>query len=237
MFSILEGCFNPSQPSYSSRTRKVILVGHDVAADMKYLTGVGFDVTRTISDCIDTSDLYKASRRDGRQSALSTLLLHYGIAAKHLHNAGNDANYTLRVMVAIALDDLQNKKNAEEWEIEKGNRVEAACEAARAKVCIDFEGWSTSENEDVTNFSTLSSSIDQRQSRKAPGITEGRNRSDTRSTIESANQKRPVRPKYLTRIDGTLTDVAVQDNPAFQDALQKPFVPLYMASPEERLDK
>ena len=237
VISILEGCFNPSRPSYSGRTRKVILVGHDVAADMKYLTEVGFHVTRTISDCIDTSDLYKASRRDGRPSALSTLLLHYGIAAKHLHNAGNDASYTLRVMVAIALDDSQNKKNAEEWGIEKGNRIEAACEAARAKVCTDFEGWSTSEDEDVTNFSTLSSSIDQRQSRKAPGITEGRNGSDIRSTIESANQKRPVRPKYLTHIDRTLTDVAVQDNPAFQDVLQRPFVPLYMASPEEQLDE
>ena len=114
VISVLEGCFNPSRPSYSSRTCKVILVGYDVAADMKYLTEVGFDITRMISDCIDTSDLYKASRRNGRQSALSTLLLQYGIAAKHLHNAGNNASYTLRVMVAIALDDSQNKKNTEE---------------------------------------------------------------------------------------------------------------------------
>ncbi len=114
MISILEGCFNPSRPSYSSKTRKVILVGHDIAADIKYLTKVGFDVTRTISNYINTSDLYKTSRRDGRQSALSTLLLHYGIAAKHLHNAGNDASYTLRIIVAIALDNSQNKRNAEE---------------------------------------------------------------------------------------------------------------------------
>ena len=114
MISVLEGCFNPSRPSCSSRTCKVILVGYDVAADIKYLTEVGFEVTRMIADCIDTSDLYKASRRDGRQSALSTLLLQYGIAAKHLHNAGNNASYTLRVIVAIALDDSQDKKNAEE---------------------------------------------------------------------------------------------------------------------------
>ena len=134
MISVLEGCFNPSRPSYSSRTCKVILVGHDVAADMNYLTELGFDVTGMISDCIDTSDLYKALRRDGRQSALSTLLLHYGIAAKHLHNAGNDASYTLRVMIAIALYDSQNKKDADEWEIEKANRIEAACEVARAGV-------------------------------------------------------------------------------------------------------
>jgi len=66
------------------------------------------------------------------------LLLQYGIAAKYLHNAGNDARYTLRVMVAIALDGSQNRRNAEEWEIEKRNRMEAACKVAKAKVCTEF---------------------------------------------------------------------------------------------------
>ena len=237
VISVLEGCFNPFRPSYSSRTCKAILVGHDVAGDLKYLTELGFDATRMIADCIDTSDLYKASRRDGRQSALGTLLLHYGIAAKHLHNAGNDATYTLRVMVAIALDESQNKKNAEEWEIEKSNRIEAACEVARAKVCTDFEGWSTSEDENVTKSSTLSSATDQRQRRKAPGITEGLYRSDTKSTMESADQKREVQPKYLANINGPLSDGAVQDNPDFQDVSRRPSVPLYMAPPEEQLEE
>ncbi len=143
VISALKECFNPSQSpftTYSSKTRKVVLVAHDVAADMKYLTQLGFDVTQMVSDHIDTSDLYKAAHRDARQSALSILLLCYGIAGKHLHNAGNDASYTLRVMIAIALDDFQNKKPAEEWEIEKHNRIKAACEEARAKVCTEFEG-------------------------------------------------------------------------------------------------
>ncbi len=136
--SVLKGCFSPSRSACSSGTCNAVLVGHDVAADMKYLKEFGFDVARMISDCIDTSDLYKAPRRDGRQSALSTLLLQYGIAAKYLHNAGNDARYTLRVMVAIALDGSQNRRNAEEWEIEKRNRMEAACKVVKAKVCTEF---------------------------------------------------------------------------------------------------
>ena len=45
---------------------------------------------------------------------MSTLVLQYGIAAKHLHNAGNDASYTLRIMIAVALDDSQKRRNAEE---------------------------------------------------------------------------------------------------------------------------
>ena len=96
-------------------------------------------MAQAIFDCIETSDLYKNSRRDGRQRTLSTLLLQYGIAAKHLHNAGNDASYTLCVMVAIALDDSQKRRNAEEWEIEKCNRMEAAFKATRAKVCTELK--------------------------------------------------------------------------------------------------
>lgn len=235
--SVLEECFNPSRSLYSIGTCKVVLVGHNVAADMKYLNELGFDVARIIFDCIDTSDLYKASRREVRQSALSTLLLQYGIAAKHLHNAGNDASYTLRVMVAIALDHSQNRRNAEEWEIEKRNRMEAACKAARAKVSTEFEGWSTSEDEGIATSSVLSLAISHRQRKNAPGITEGRCRSDTKSTMDVANPKRQARPKYLTHVDGTLSDVAVQDNPAFQDHSERPCVPLYMAPVEEGFGK
>ena len=235
--SVLEECFNPSRSPYSSRICKVVLVGHDIAADMSYLNELGFDVARMIFDCIDTADLYKASRRDGRQSALSTLLLQYGIAAKHLHNAGNDASYTLRVMVAIALDDSQNRRNAEEWEIEKRNRMEAAGKAAREKVCTEFEGWSTSEDEDIPTSSVLSLAISHRQRKNAPGITEGRCRSDTKSTMDVANPKRQARPKYLTHIDGTLSDVAVQDNPGFQDNSERPSVPFPIGSVEEQFGK
>ena len=83
--SVLKGCFTPSRSPYPSGTCKIVLVGHDIAADKNYLHELGFDVARMIFDCIDSSDLYKASRRDGRQCALSTLLLRYGNAAMYPH--------------------------------------------------------------------------------------------------------------------------------------------------------
>ncbi|CAF9930024.1 MAG: hypothetical protein ALECFALPRED_004502 [Alectoria fallacina] len=235
--SVLKECFNPSRSPYLSGTCRVVLVGHDIAADMKYLNELGFDVARMTIDCIDTSDIYKASRRDGRQSALSTLLLQCGIPAKHLHNAGNDASYTLRVMVAIALDDSQNRRNSEEWEIEKRNRMEVACKEARAKVCTDFEGWSSSEDEDIATSSMLSLAISHLQRKTAPGISEGRCRSDTKSTMNVADPKRQARPKYLTHIDGTLSDVALQDNPDFQDHSERPCVPFPIGSVGEHFGK
>ena len=123
-------------------------------------------------------------------NVLSALLLQYGIAAKHLHNAGNDASYTLRVMVAIALDDSQNRRNAEEWEIQKRNRMEAACKAVRAKVYTEFEGWSTSEDENIATSSVLSLVISYRSRKNTSKITEGRCRSDIKSTMDIVNPKR-----------------------------------------------
>ncbi len=83
----------------------------------------------------------------------------------------------------------------------------------------------------------LSLAIEQRQRKNAPGIIEARYRSDTNSTTHITNPKRQDRQKYLTHIDGTLSDVAVQDNPDFQDVSQRPFVPLYTASAEEQFGK
>ena len=231
--STLQECFNPSPPSlsnYPNRIRKVVLVAHDVAADIKYLTELGFNVTRMISDCIDTSDLYKAAQRDARQSALSTLLLRYSIAARHLHNAGNDANYTLRVMIAIVLDVTHNKRTAEDLEIEKRRRIEAACEEAKAKVCTEFEGWSTSEDDDVPEPSTISSKMDRQQEKKGPGISKEPCRSDAKPTMKRANPHRRGRPAYLTHIDGNLDDVPVQYNPNFQDVSQESPVPFLSSS-------
>lgn len=117
MISALKKCFNPFQSpfiTYLSKTCKVILVAHDVAADMKYLTQLGFDVTQMVLNHIDTLNLYKAAHCDARQFALSTLLLCYGIVDKHLHNTDNDVSYTLCIMIVIVLNDFQNKKTTEE---------------------------------------------------------------------------------------------------------------------------
>ena len=51
-----------------------------------------------------------AEHRDAKPLALGDLLLHYSLAAKHLHNAGNGAYYTLRVIIVIATDNFQDKE-------------------------------------------------------------------------------------------------------------------------------
>ncbi|KAI9762317.1 MAG: Dom-3 Z [Chaenotheca gracillima] len=154
VLSRLQECFTPPlgrSDLPSDRLRKVVLVAHDAVGDKKYLTGLGFKLTQFISDTIDSADLYRAANRYLRQPALSTLLLQNGIAAKHLHNAGNDAYYTLRVAVTIAADRTFNKGTAKDWAIEKQSRIEEACKEATQKVCAEFAAWDTLEYDHFSN--------------------------------------------------------------------------------------
>lgn len=156
--STLKSCFTtPLSVSTNQLTtppnRKFVLVAHNATSDINYLENLGYNPAEDIVDIIDTSDLANADGREIKQPGLSTLLLRYGIAAKHLHNAGNDAHYTLCVMLALAVNNFQNKRSPEEWANEKIKRIKAAGEEAKAKAearaALDMEGWSTSENDDV----------------------------------------------------------------------------------------
>ena len=181
----LEGYFQSPQSTRSrssSKTYEVVLVTHDIAADMKFLTGAGFNVLQRVSNRLGTSILFRASHRDVRPLALGFLLLHYGLAAKHLHNTGNDAYYKVRVMIAIAIDTFQNKRSAEDLETEKCTRIGVACEAATIKVCAELEGWSTSEDGNIAESSSLSPPLDERQGHTALGINRDQLRCDTKST-------------------------------------------------------
>lgn len=234
---VLSQCFDPSQFPTSTGTCKVVLVGHNVVADIKYLKDAGFEVASLITDCIDTANLFRASNRDGSQNALDTLLLRYGIAAKNLHNAGNDAHFTLRLMMAVALDEHQNRKQALDWEVERQKRIEAACEIAKAKVLTDLEGWSTSEDDGIEGSFKLLSVIDQNQEKDTSASTKGQYNSNAKSTMNRRPSKEQNRPKYHSHFNDSQSDLALQDNPLFQDPTLRPYGPSDMAPAGEQFEK
>lgn len=207
--------------------RRVVLVGHDIAGDIKYLKGLGLDVTPMVVDCIDTSDLWKAAHRDGRQSALSTVLLQQGIPAKYLHNAGNDAYYTLHAMIAIALGTSLTKKTPEDWEVVKNKRIEEAYAMARAKVCADLEGWSSAEDDDLPKLSTPHPIINLGNQVLTPAVDADSDRPPSAVYISGkvTSPKTQSRPNFRNYSSGTLGEIAVQDDPKLQDVSRGPYVP------------
>ena len=233
--TVLKEYCDPAQLSHSGETYKVVLVGHDVSADIRYFNKIGLDVVEIFSDCIDTSNLYKASNRDNRQYSLSALLLRYGIAARNLHNAGNDARFTLCVMVAVAIDHFQNKKSAKDWEIEKFKRMEAACEMAKAQVCAELEGWSTSEDENAKASPLLSPIVDQNQ-KEANTVIRGSSKPNTKSDPKQGPWRRQPGPRNTSHMDSGQSNSAAQDDPRFQDPLNRPHGPSQMASAGKKVD-
>ncbi|KAK1585988.1 QDE-2-interacting protein [Colletotrichum navitas] len=88
------------------RFRNVVLLGHDLRSDIGYLErmnvelwGIGGVMSRTL----DTKDMYQAWRQETQGRSLAAVLTDLGIPHSNLHNAGNDAAYTMQAMLGLAV--------------------------------------------------------------------------------------------------------------------------------------
>lgn len=88
--------------------RKIVLVGHDFANDIRYMRNLGYDVKNLSnlsrqSPILDTQALYRSITGDKDPSKLSKILEDVDIAPFGLHNAGNDARYTMEALLGIVV--------------------------------------------------------------------------------------------------------------------------------------
>ena len=137
-------------PLHPTSPRRIILIGHDVTQDIRYLTRLGLPLKSIpTKEVIDTADLYKALHREWNHKGLSTLMHDYGFVAWNMHNAGNDAVYTLWVCFALTLRGAQDcgsevVRNA--FQSKKMKAMQEAIDSAYEKVLEDHEGWSDEED-------------------------------------------------------------------------------------------
>ncbi|OBU01039.2 hypothetical protein VE01_00919 [Pseudogymnoascus verrucosus] len=146
-------CFKPPfsnplslSPIDPSEKRKIVLVGHDLPQDIAFLRQLGYDPGNlpNLLECTDTAHMYRAFRREPNNSGLGKVLADLDIAGWDLHNAGNDAVYTLQAMVAIAVKALVEKQDIREREKEvMEQKIKEAMEAAAEVVRENKEGWSS----------------------------------------------------------------------------------------------
>ncbi|KAK6335322.1 hypothetical protein TWF718_010752 [Orbilia javanica] len=79
-----------------------ILVGHDINADIEYLRKLGYDEElKGFSMTFDTVEIWKAFADTLDGIGLSRLCSQLDISAWNLHNAGNDARYTMDAFVKM----------------------------------------------------------------------------------------------------------------------------------------
>ncbi|ROW17571.1 hypothetical protein VPNG_00779 [Cytospora leucostoma] len=99
----IEEIMSPKSPT--GELRKVVLVGHDVNQDIALLDSIDFDVyeMRNLLEVVDNQKLHQHRHRFYNGQGLSAVLAGLDIAYMYLHNAGNDAVYTLQSLLRLAV--------------------------------------------------------------------------------------------------------------------------------------
>lgn len=89
----------------SAKQRSVVLVFHESSGDMKYFRALGYNVynATNVLELVDTRHLHQYVTRSQDAASLTSVLCYLGIPHQHLHNAGNDAVYTLQAMIGLAV--------------------------------------------------------------------------------------------------------------------------------------
>jgi hypothetical protein len=88
-------------------TRQLILVGHGLSNDKVYLNKINFDPhsTANILCDMDTTALVGSKKNT---VGLSKMMTGLGVEPENLHNAGNDAAYTLQALVLIVVQHTED---------------------------------------------------------------------------------------------------------------------------------
>ncbi|KAF2731413.1 hypothetical protein EJ04DRAFT_579126 [Polyplosphaeria fusca] len=133
--------------------RPIILLGHDPHSDIRYLQSLNFNPLPLphLLEIIDTATLYRVWRREQNPTSLGKILYDFDVVAWHLHNAGNDAVYTVQAMLAVCVREAAIRGTAElkivREEQRKGREEDLQSEAlVRARE--EALGWSEGEEGD-----------------------------------------------------------------------------------------
>jgi hypothetical protein len=103
----LDGSTQSPDDARGAEQRNIVILGHDIQTDLDYLRKVGVDATTlpNVIDCLDSATLYRAWTREPQIRSLGKILLDFDIVGWNLHNAGNDAVYTIQAMLAVCVHE------------------------------------------------------------------------------------------------------------------------------------
>ncbi|KAF2006223.1 hypothetical protein P154DRAFT_422772 [Amniculicola lignicola CBS 123094] len=137
----------------SSTPRKVVLLGHDTLTDIKYLQDLGYDPLKHpyLVESLDSAILYRVWKQEQNITKLGNILYDFDIVGWNLHNAGNDAVFTLQAMLAVCVREAtlrDSEQLAAMREADKAGKLAVLEEEARQKAQDDAAGWSDGEPND-----------------------------------------------------------------------------------------
>ncbi|ENI06892.1 hypothetical protein COCC4DRAFT_49509 [Bipolaris maydis ATCC 48331] len=109
----------------SNEKRNIILLGHDTLGDVHYLQQLGYDPVKegNILEVMDTATMYRVWHRDQQPTKLGNILGDFDIVGWKLHNAGNDAVYTLQAMLGICVREATSRGSLDSEEMLEINQT------------------------------------------------------------------------------------------------------------------
>ncbi|KAL8772954.1 MAG: hypothetical protein Q9209_001974 [Squamulea sp. 1 TL-2023] len=127
--------------------RKLVLVGHDIKMDIDYLRKLGYDVGNlsNLIEALDTADLYRAWKHHQNPSKLGSILMDMEMVGWNLHNAGNDAAYTLQALIGIIIESRRSSLTISQFQIV--SRTEALEREARDRAKEEADEWAAADIE------------------------------------------------------------------------------------------
>lgn len=147
-FSKPPGGSNPQAPVTEdpNNKRNIVLLGHDIGQDIQYCHKIGFSVLGrgNLVATMDTKAMYQAYTRDPLPHGLGAVMNDFDITAWYLHNAGNDAVYTVWAMLATCVQDAAERgteASKQKQDERAKEKLDSAIEAAKERAKQDAEGW------------------------------------------------------------------------------------------------
>ncbi|KAH8664978.1 hypothetical protein BGZ60DRAFT_410538 [Tricladium varicosporioides] len=127
-------------------TRNIVLVGHDLGADVEYLRKIGYDITNlaNLRDHVDTAKMWQWVTMNHQPASLVRILTEFDLPHWNPHNAGNDAVYTLQAMIFIAIKHLIDDTKKKEARLKKAEtRVTEVTTSIPEATIKHREDWSS----------------------------------------------------------------------------------------------
>ncbi|KAF2091777.1 hypothetical protein K490DRAFT_33126 [Saccharata proteae CBS 121410] len=137
----------------ASQKRNVVFVGHDANQDINYLQTLGYNPLNlsNLLEILDTALIHRSWKHDTNSRSLGQCLYDLDLVGWNLHNAGNDAVYTMQVLIAISVSQattrgtwMEKQKRDEENQKQLNEAVMEAMVSTHEKQ----EGWGDTDDGD-----------------------------------------------------------------------------------------
>jgi hypothetical protein len=143
-------CGEGGNLSDRNEKRNLILLGHDTITDIHYLQNLGFDPQKVPGylEIQDSAALYRVWRQEPQITKLGNILYDFDIPGWNLHNAGNDAVYTVQAMLGVCVREATIRGSAtleRQRQEQQEAKVAKYAEEAQEKAKDEAEGWSETE--------------------------------------------------------------------------------------------